>query len=45
MFKYYLQNIHELPKNMGFALVVLAFGSLFSGYILKDSFVGIGSNF
>jgi len=30
---------------MGFALVILSFGSLFSGYILKDSFVGIGSNF
>jgi len=43
LFKYYLQNIHELPKNMAFALGVLAIGSLFSGYMLKDAFVGIGS--
>jgi len=30
---------------MGFALTTLSFGSLFSGYILKDPFVGIGSLF
>jgi hypothetical protein len=30
---------------MGFALSVLALGSLFSGYILKDAFVGIGTLF
>lgn len=45
LFKYYAQNIHELPKNMAFALIVLSMGSLFSGYILKDAFVGIGSTF
>lgn len=28
---------------MGFSLLILAFGSLFSGYFLKDSFVGFGS--
>jgi len=44
-FKYYLQNIHELPKNMAFALTILSIGSLFSGYLLKDGFVGIGSCF
>lgn len=43
--KFYLQNIHELPLNMGFALTVLSLGSVFSGYILKDAFVGIGSCF
>jgi hypothetical protein len=30
---------------MGFALTVLSLGSVFSGYILKDAFVGIGSCF
>ena len=45
IFKYYLQNIHEIPKNMAFALIVLSIGSLFSGYILKDAFIGIGSIF
>jgi NADH-ubiquinone oxidoreductase chain 5 len=44
-FKYYVQNIHELPKNMGFALILLAVGTLFSGYVLQDAFVGVGSTF
>jgi hypothetical protein len=30
---------------MGFALGVLSIGSLFSGFILKDAFVGIGTSF
>jgi hypothetical protein len=30
---------------MGFALALLSVGSLFSGYLLKDAFVGIGSSF
>jgi NADH:ubiquinone oxidoreductase subunit 5 (subunit L)/multisubunit Na+/H+ antiporter MnhA subunit len=44
-FKYYIQHVHELPNNMGFSLSVLSLGSIFSGYILKDSFVGIGNIF
>ena len=44
-FKYYFQNSHELPQNMGFSLFILAIGSIFSGYLLKDSFVGVGSIF
>ena len=44
-FKYYIQNAHELPNSMGFALGILSVGSLFSGYFLKDAFVGIGSLF
>jgi len=30
---------------MGFALGVLSIGSLFSGFLLKDAFVGIGTPF
>lgn len=45
IFRYYVQNIHELPNNMAFSLTILSIGSLFSGYFLKDAFVGIGSNF
>jgi len=30
---------------MGFALGVLSIGSLFSGYFLKDIFVGFGTIF
>jgi len=44
-FKYYVQKAHELPNSMGFALAVLSIGSLFSGYVLKDSFVGVGTIF
>lgn len=44
-FRYYVEQVHELPWNMGFSLFILSIGSLFSGYILKDLFVGHGSNF
>jgi NADH:ubiquinone oxidoreductase subunit 5 (subunit L)/multisubunit Na+/H+ antiporter MnhA subunit len=44
-FRFNFQNIHELPKNMGFSLLVLSFGSVFSGYFLKDLFIGFGNNF
>jgi len=30
---------------MGLALFVLSIGSIFSGYVLKDAFVGLGSTF
>jgi len=30
---------------MAFALVILSIGTLFSGYFLKDAFVGIGTTF
>ena len=44
-FKYYMQNVHELPQNMGFSLFILAIGSIFSGFFLKDAFMGLGSTF
>ena len=43
--RFYFQNIHELPKSMGFALFILSMGSIFSGFFLKDLFIGFGSNF
>jgi NADH-ubiquinone oxidoreductase chain 5 len=45
IFKFYVQNIHELPKNMAFSLIILSVGSLSSGYFLKDAFTGVGSTF
>jgi hypothetical protein len=30
---------------MGFSLLILSIGSLFSGFFFKDAFIGIGSNF
>jgi NADH:ubiquinone oxidoreductase subunit 5 (subunit L)/multisubunit Na+/H+ antiporter MnhA subunit len=43
--KYYIQNMHELPEVMGFSLAVLASGSIFSGFCIKDAFVGLGTIF
>jgi len=43
--KYIFQNISELSPVMGSSLFFLALGSIFSGYLLKDSFLGIGSTF
>ena len=40
-----MQSIHELPQSMGYVLVVLMAGSVFSGYFLRDPFVGVGSVF
>jgi len=37
--------VHELPKKMAIALGILAFGSIFLGYLLKDLFVGLGTDF
>ncbi len=44
-FKHYIQNIHELKKNMGLALFLLCKGSLFSGFLFKDAFIGVGTTF
>jgi len=44
-FKYYIQKTHELPNSMAFSLSILSIGSMFSGFFLKDAFVGIGTTF
>jgi hypothetical protein len=44
-YKYSIQNLNEVPKNMAFALGVLAFGSIFSGFFFKDYFLAKGSRF
>jgi NADH:ubiquinone oxidoreductase subunit 5 (subunit L)/multisubunit Na+/H+ antiporter MnhA subunit len=44
-FKFTTQNTHELTKSMGFALLLLSIGSVFSGFFLKDVFCGIGTTF
>lgn len=40
-----IKNVHELPINMAIALAILAFGSIFLGYLAKDLFVGLGTDF
>ncbi|KAG2217689.1 hypothetical protein INT45_000661 [Circinella minor] len=39
------QNIHEAPLIMAIPLVVLAVFSIFFGYVTKDLFVGMGTDF
>jgi proton-translocating NADH-quinone oxidoreductase chain L len=39
------KQIHEVPPIMAFSLLVLAVGSIFSGYFFFDMFVGLGSDF
>lgn len=44
-YKQVVKNVHELPIKMAVALMILALGSIFLGYITKDLFVGLGTNF
>nr|YP_010394305.1 NADH dehydrogenase subunit 5 [Phytophthora fragariae]DAZ88313.1 TPA_asm: NADH dehydrogenase subunit 5 [Phytophthora fragariae] len=44
-YKNIIKNAHDVPLEMGIPLGLLAFGSIFIGYLLKDMFVGLGSNF
>lgn len=44
-YKLSLKNIHEAPVLMAVPLVLLAFGSIFVGYLFKDMMIGSGTNF
>jgi len=44
-YKNIIKNAHDVPLEMGIPLGLLAFGSIFIGYLSKDMFVGLGSNF
>ncbi|MAY74450.1 MAG: NADH-quinone oxidoreductase subunit L [Phycisphaerae bacterium] len=44
-FKKRFENIHESSFAISFPLVCLAFGSIFFGFFIKDSFIGLGSSF
>ena len=44
-FKPSLAHIHDAPFLMGFPLILLAFGSLFVGYLGKDMMIGLGTSF
>jgi proton-translocating NADH-quinone oxidoreductase chain L len=38
-------HAHDAPIRMAFPLVVLAFGSIFIGYLTKDMIIGVGTQF
>lgn len=44
-FRSSLNYVHELPWNMALSLIILSFGSIFLGYLAKDLFVGLGTDF
>jgi NADH-ubiquinone oxidoreductase chain 5 len=44
-FRAVMSHIHELPLKMAIALMVLSLGSIFFGYLAKDLFVGLGTDF
>ena len=44
-FRYNLLKIHEGDVILCYPLLILVLGSIFSGYFLKDIFVGFGSPF
>lgn len=43
--RYYYEHAHESPIAMAFPLFLLSFGSIFIGYLSRDMFVGLGSDF
>lgn len=44
-FKHYFSHFHATSGIMLFVLATLSIGSVFSGYLLKDMFVGPGTDF
>jgi NADH-ubiquinone oxidoreductase chain 5 len=40
-----IEGVHDAPLPMAIPLIILAFGSIFIGYFLKDMVIGIGSDF
>lgn len=40
-----LKNLHESSLLMVFPLIILALGSLFIGYLTRDLFIGLGTDF
>jgi NADH-ubiquinone oxidoreductase chain 5 len=40
-----IQKTHELPARMAIILSTLGFGSVFFGYMTRDLFIGLGSDF
>jgi NADH-ubiquinone oxidoreductase chain 5 len=43
-YKTHFQEIHEIDIYMGIPLSILAFGSIFIGFLLKDLIIGLGVN-
>lgn len=44
-YKNIVKSTHELPQEMGIPLAILSIGSIFTGYLSRDFFIGLGSDF
>ena len=44
-YKHVILHAHDAPFKMALPLTILAFGSIFIGYLSKDMFIGLGSDF
>lgn len=44
-YKVVIKKVHELPLPMGIPLGLLSVCSIFTGYLSKDLFIGLGSDF
>jgi proton-translocating NADH-quinone oxidoreductase chain L len=44
-YKDIVKSTHELSSEMGIPLAVLSVGSIFTGYLTRDFFIGLGSDF
>lgn len=44
-YKTIVQHVHDAPLNMGISLIILAFGSIFVGFLTKDMLIGLGTTF
>jgi proton-translocating NADH-quinone oxidoreductase chain L len=44
-FKYVIINAHDAGFSMSFPLGILAFGSIFIGYLSKDMLIGLGTDY
>jgi len=44
-FRTVITHVHELPWKMAVSLSILSLGSIFLGYLAKDLFVGLGTDF
>jgi len=44
-FKSIMRHAHDSPLPMALPLLVLAFGSIFAGYLTKDMLIGVGTDF
>ncbi len=45
LYKKKLSRVHDAPFIMALPLILLAFGSIFVGYLGKDMMIGLGTNF